>query len=246
MKALIEESKGFNFRLQGYGKISSARKGLQKININRLIGFIYLSDNVSDEIALREFIILLDKMCVRKTKRFVFALKEGNNLESLLKDIEIKNLEIYYQEYDDLTDVVIKRYLFGTVLSLDSTLYKHNRKNEIHNFYSLPSIKFDPIYSSLQLKVLDPVRERETLEEAEKDDLYIPLVKSLSPIYTLLRRYVIRLHYKSDTSVILKLLEEEINKIPSNKSRYSIYILLKMIGESYGQSVEIQIRFEDF
>lgn len=172
LEALYSEAKKYNFCLQGYGNLEDAIKGLKKTNISEILGFIFVGRELyySKE-GLSELLNTCNRLCRYSPKKFIFALQNSKGLADALEISSFENLKVsYLPDFEILTDTVINKQLFGSIL-LDSyepyLLHEQSEKNVVSQSATL---KYEPLFSDYVLKCLDPVDKLNTYEMTTLND----------------------------------------------------------------------------
>lgn len=195
--ALYEESKKYNFNLQGYRIISKALDGLLKTNSMDIAGFCVVLTSLQDEDldGLRTFIKRCDLYSDpvnNVKKRFVVALFDSSGIEQFLKSCGTKNLEFYLSEVKILTDVIVKREIFGTLLDGVFTPYKGSKiQSSVIMPKELPLLKLNLPFPRDLLMAISPVQKLDTLTRTIVEDRILEHLYNTQSLYSSVRNYKI-------------------------------------------------------
>ena len=174
LEALYEESKNFDFVLQGYGNIKDSYKGLQGVNIKNILGFVYLGDILPDVKQLNQFLQICNLIAANKPRPFVLALASGVSISASVNTKKYKNLRFYtLPPIEILTNLVIRADIFGPILLENFKPYQFDDEVDDTQISSLNTIEYRPIISKIFYGVLSPVRCQESIQECvEMDKIY--------------------------------------------------------------------------
>lgn len=175
LEALYSEAKNYNFCLQGYGNCQDALNGLLKTNISEILGFIFVAQDVDlYKNSLVKFIRTCNSLCKHNKKKFIFALQNSKGLSGILNATEFNNLKVsYLPNFEVLTDTVINRQLFGSILldNFEPYVLKKTEHKSV-NFYN-KSLNYEPLFSEYVLKCLDKIDVMTNYEQTLlNDDVY--------------------------------------------------------------------------
>lgn len=127
LKSLYKEALHYDFKLQGYGNVTNALKGLLKTNIDDILGFAYVNTRLPSNTQPLEFFIktcgVLSE-CYDRPKKFLFALQDTTGLEDIFSQ-DFGNLEFsFLPDTDVYTDLEINRGIFGSILKYNYDPYR--------------------------------------------------------------------------------------------------------------------------
>lgn len=235
MDALYKEAISFDFALQGYGNPDAALKGLCYTNISDVIGFLYMASRLPKNVdALRRFLFVCDKMASDNGLTFLFALNSKQNPWSMLGLEEYTNLRFStLTAIDDVTDTLIKRDIFGSLLLSRFEPYDFREKQEILDKKQpiIPVLEYRPVFSSLVLKVLEPSVGLMSLTQTLKADAIYCELLQVSRVASDIRRFVIMRRIGMDTERLKKSLDRTINDIDDPTSYCNYRALLQLAAE---------------
>lgn len=127
LKSLYKEALHYDFKLQGYGNVTNALKGLLKTNIDDILGFAYVNTRLPSNTQPLEFFIKTCGMlseCYDRPKKFLFALQDTTGLEDIFSQ-DFGNLEFsFLPDTDVYTDLEINRGIFGSILKYNYDPYR--------------------------------------------------------------------------------------------------------------------------
>jgi hypothetical protein len=238
LKSIHKESKDYNFNLQGYGNLELGINGLMKTNISELYGFCYVAETLPSKVKLlKKFVELCDKISEHSSykKRFVFCLKSDAGLSQLINLLQTSNIEIYLSRFEELTDMIIRREIFGTILESHLNPFSKRKYSELLFPSSFKTLRYVSIMPPRVLKALEPVRFRETLESTVIEDNFLSENRSNKDFLYLLRFYFIKSRFEGSSNIQMEI--EEIlknTKDPYLKTSYELlysYVKLRGIKE---------------
>lgn len=226
------ESKDCSFYIQGYrdfisysnddGTIyKSATSELYKTNINDILGFIILVDSLEPYIKdINTYLQEVNKVCKDNRRRVVIGSITAKCDRYLAQLEPTPNIDLYrVTNIDIVTDVTIRRDLFGTILAGRAPYKFLDSESNRRSYKELPTLKYTPIISKRILNVLNPV----TLisEDFDKvlsyDDIYVGYLEEGDSILAYIRKLKIKNEMGkriSSNSEEDKRIYEEINKSP--------------------------------
>lgn len=185
LEALYTEAKNYTFCLQGYGNFYDATKGLLKTNISDILGFCYVGTELfyekSDTSAYLE---TCNMLCRNNTKKFIFALQNSRGLADVLKISDFKNLNVsYLPDFEILTDTVINKQLFGSILLDNYSPYLIKDEQPPVFKVENPSLQYQTLFSDYVLQCLNPIDKLATFEDTKlNDNIYQEYINDKSDI----------------------------------------------------------------
>lgn len=238
LKALHRESKEYKFNLQGYGSLKLASLGLMKTNASEIYGFSYVANSLPNKSAsLKKFLEMCDMVSEysEKPKRFVFCLKDDTGISTILDGLKIDHMEVFLTTFEELTDVVIRREVFGTILESYLNPFETSRPSEMSSPVPLKTLKYVSIFPPRVLKALGPVNIKDTLESTLIEDEFLEENKNNRDFLFYLRMFGIKMKFgdAKDRSKELDELLEQV-KDPKLKASYSLlysYVRIREIQE---------------
>ena len=246
LEALYNESKNFEFTLQGYGNIAESYKGLQGVNIKNILGFIYLGDKLPDEKQFKRFLRVCNLISANNPRPFVIALCDGATLGNSLNTKKYKNLKFYtLPSIEILTNLVIKADIFGPILLDNFQPYQFNEEVSESKIGHLNTIEYKPIISDVFYKIFSPAHYQGSLHNfIENDKIYNNLLTS-NKLLAECRLIVLRCKYLEKSGTIepthkkglydsIKSVERAIQNIEDNK----IYCCMVTVVDKLGKMVD--------
>lgn len=114
---VIRQSRDYSFKIKGFSDCKRAYNNLATTNQANILGYILLYEEVPDNSTdLVEFINFLNLIGDKDTL-VLLSFKDTDGFEQLLSYLEVDNITfMYYNDFEVLTDLVIKRNLFGSIL----------------------------------------------------------------------------------------------------------------------------------
>lgn len=241
---LVEEHKGYEFDLQAYSSLAQANDGLLKTNASDIYGFaLVLRSLPEDPKGVSNFIKRCDMVSEGSLcrKRFVIAAEDTTGIMDLVRKGKFKNLDIYLVPIDILTDQVIKRDIYGTILSGYLKPYAPVPASvfDLKKFKAKGSLACKPVFSTVDLRIVDTVRVRPTLKETEIEDMALEVLRDVGGVPYRMRKFVISKAVEGndrDTE-----LEEFIDGLADAKSRIHYRMLYEYVRRE--NLVEVDKRF---
>lgn len=195
LKPIVAESNDFSFAIKGYPTVSEGRKHFTYTNIEDIMGFIFCFYELPKKLRpLADFVSYLDTLC---DKPVVICCCEKDGMDLLLKNIVHDRIKLFVRcPVEDMTDVVIRRDLFGTIIRETLEPYPElTPKEEPKQSYVNKSIRYesilpndiDRLYESIPI-----VRNYALAVKSDKSFLYL---KDRSELLAYLRRLQIQVKY---------------------------------------------------
>lgn len=226
------ESRDCSFYIQGYrdflsysdengGVYKSAISELYKTNINDILGFIILVDSLEPYLKdINTYLQEVNKVCKGNRRRVVIGSITAKSDRYLAQLDATPNLDLFrITNINIVTDITIKRDLFGTILA-GRVPYKFLDKNiKSKNYIELPTLKYNPIISKRILKVLSSVTliSEDFNKVLSYDDVYMEYLEEGDEILAYIRKIKIvnKMGKKiNSNSTEYKRIYEEIEKSP--------------------------------
>lgn len=132
LKPLAIESKEFSFAIRGYCSVKQGIKNLKFSNQEDLLGYVLLFYELPREVSpLIDLIHRIDFVSKKGTPVvFCSMFKDGVSL--VLKNLDLRNIELsVYTDLESMTDIDIKREIFGTILKANYTPYIEGENNNV-------------------------------------------------------------------------------------------------------------------
>ncbi len=240
LNALFEESKKYEFALQGYGNFNNAHKGLMYTNLSDVLGFAFVADALPSNLAkLKAFIKLVNVMSSVKKITFLFALRDNSGLEKIVNTKRYKNITFkYIPGIEVFTDVVINKGIFGSIL-LDNYAPYVLKVTEKHEFSEdIPCLSYKPLFTKYVMSVLDTPEFLSSLEETLEYDVYYSEVSKFNSTLGSLRECYLRFLFNEDVSEDLSAIENSLHSVdnPIDFCNYNavLYCLKNKIKEKSG------------
>ena len=114
---IVEQSKDYSFKVKGFSDCTRAYNNLAGTNQANILGYILVYEEVPDNSTdLVEFINFVNLIGTKDTIVLV-AFRDTDGFEQLMYFLELDNITfMYYNDFEVLTDLVIRRNLFGSIL----------------------------------------------------------------------------------------------------------------------------------
>lgn len=234
LKSLYKEALHYDFKIQGYGNVTNAIKGLLKTNINDILGFAYVNTRLPQNVEpLKYFMYLcgiLTDGC-SESKRFLFALQDNDGLEDLFTQ-DYGNLEFsYLPDIEAFTDLEINRGVFGSILkhnynpyrNITVGLHKNNRLKNVEDgsltkadlvklLDEFPSLEYIYVINPYFLKVFDDCQIFDSLKRTVEEDAVYQDYLEYNKLYSQLRRVFLSLKFLHSSISLHRTLAKTSNK----------------------------------
>ena len=195
LEAIVKETSDYSFAIQGYADIAKAVDSLHKTNINDILGFIYMADEMPEY--YNDLINFIDKcslMC-DYTKSILFVVKDKSDLKDFLDYVESPAIKIeVITGYEVITDVIIKNSVLTILrgqekpyLNLESEKFIDYRENDKE-----PVLSYEPLFSQRILDVTSDVFKLDTLDETKMYDVILRTYEGFDEIIFTLREAFIK------------------------------------------------------
>lgn len=219
LEAIFEESKKYNFDLQGYGSFKLACDGIIKTNCSDIVGFAFVGTHLpysksKDFKFMLEFFSMINLF--PSSKKFVIATDSGASSWQKVFS-KYSNIRFFAaQPYDFMSDIVINKSVFGSILLDASKPYELKpRKSEPFDWVS-PKLEYVPLFSDAQIQCASSVETLDTLERTLDNDAVYLRFKNDSAYLKSFRFYFIALKLHDQDAIAQGLLE--VNSILEEQS----------------------------
>lgn len=195
LRPIVAESEDFSFAIKGYPTVGEGRRKFTYTNLEDIQGFIFCFYELPKKLrALADFITYLDTLC---SKPVVICCCVKDGMDLLLKNVSHDNIKLFVRcPVEELTDVVIRRDLFGTIIRETTEPYPElNPPKEIKQHDVVKSIRYESILPNDINKLYDPVIVTKDYSVALKSDKPLVYLKDRSDILAYLRRLKIQVAY---------------------------------------------------
>lgn len=226
---VCKELSNFSVGLVGHGNYEAAYRGLIHVNISEIISLAILSEKlpVGPELEfMKKLIRLFDRACdkVDFKRRLVICMQSLEGLVGVLKSCNIKNLEVYADNYEIVTDLYIKREFMGSCITGYKMPYKDSASVSVDDIKnnSLKQPSYNSVLPSNVLHALAKVRILPDLERTLAEDQYLNLLKGSSDFYYRIRTLLIHSMF-TDETIKDEVVENRIkNSADELKPQYSV------------------------
>ncbi|MNM82797.1 hypothetical protein D3C81_948380 [compost metagenome] len=230
---MIEESGDFSFMVKGYHSVEQGMKNLAYTNIDDILGVALVFDLLPENLTpLSDFINKLNSICKKMPVVLCSFFKDG--IDTLIDNTDIHNLNLYvYTDLESMTDMDIKRSIYGTIIKDRFNPYEEFNTKEILNPADYTS--YDKYYIPILDNRIDMLKEEIINAPDEKramfnDPLLSILDKEKDSILYLLRSTQIRRKYSNEISNE-NLINSLINSIDKEEDKQLYRSLFKLIKE---------------
>lgn len=165
LETIYKLAKGYSFGIQGYGSVEAARAGLLYTNAVDILGFVYVSERMPvDKTGLVDFMHTCDSL--KCAKKFLFVLKDMTNLQASVNKKMFNYLKLsYVPDVEIITDLVISRNIFGSMLIANYEPYKLKPDTPVSlSSFTTEHLQYKPLFSDYMLMCLDEVERLDTKE----------------------------------------------------------------------------------
>ena len=226
LRPIVAESSDFSFAVRGYCSIRDGVDNLKFSNFEDIKGFIFCFYELPKKLMpLVKFINYLDDLC-EKPVVICSCVKDGMSL--LIKHVHHKHIKLFVvTPVDDMTDIVIRRDLFGTILRETDQPYVKESKKETEEEQDRGMPKYVPILPKIVNRLYDRVIQTDDVQSALNFDTALRFYKGNSDILYFLRTQQI---LKKNGKFVDK--SNELAKIlKNNPDKYMYKALYRMIEE---------------
>ena len=224
LEAIYNESTEFDFELVGYGNFNNAMNGLRYVNVNDILGFAYVADTLPKKIEnLYKFLNTCNLICRYKKKLFLFCCHDQKGLKQLNLVDKYRNLEFKNVLDDDIiTDVTIRRDIFGTILINNYQPYFFKGRPAKPALGTIPTLEYSFLFTKQTLSVLSSVNKlKDSKNTLYFDKVYSDLATNY-PLLAHMRRRLILSMFSEDCSEEDRIIQEMIADVTDN-SLYAMY-----------------------
>ena len=172
MLAIIEESKGYSFSIKAYSDAKMAYNKLAFTNQSSVLGYLLVYEElpeILDDIV--NFINFLNLVGSKDTI-VLLAVNDPDGLEdTLFPALHTDNITfLYLTEYEVMTDLVIRRNLFGSIIIKKFKPYTERVElpNYVTSFNSNKNLV--PVLPEDILLIFEPIKILDTVEFTIKHD----------------------------------------------------------------------------
>lgn len=234
LEALYKEASKYKFGLQGYGNFKQACSGIYKTNPLDVIGYAIVSEALpelksSEGKSLLKLLTFINDF--ETPKNLIFATNGHLGvINALARKFPRINIS-YVVEKDAMTDIVINRDIFGSLLLGVHNPYIFEKENGLRlgNFTS-PVLQYKPLFSPYVLQCLDNVSKLETIQHTIEVDLpYQEYVKSADEIMQLFRKWKIYSSFSEDFAD-----KEKLRALVSNVTNTTLWCTYKALEKILG------------
>lgn len=169
---IVEQSKDYSFKIKGFSDCTRAYRNLSATNQSSILGYILVYEEVPDDATdLVEFINFINLIGTKETLVLI-SIKNVDGFDQLMSYFELDNITFMsYNEFEVLTDLVIRRNLFGSILIRKFKPYKD--LDEPFNFVTTYNSNKNlvPVLPKDILTILSPIIKFDTSVNTIKNDV---------------------------------------------------------------------------
>lgn len=234
LRALVAESKPYSFEVKACCSLEDGLSQLRYLNLAEIRGFVILLEEVPrdddgfyDLVDLINAINLIGNGCV-----VVLAICNSEGYDTLEDYIETDNISLFLvDDIDFMTDLVIKREIYGTIIKETSEPYvtKLSSKKPDTLYEEFHSSNVNPLFRENIQRLVEPVVVAPNVNRAIDTDDVLNSISEDDDIPYFLRLEQINKFYNvnKDTSEMFNNLLGKVSD-PYLKTIYkSIYMLIK-------------------
>lgn len=169
-KAFRDETMEFSFYLKSYPTLKSGLNNLKNTNISDILGFVIcMTELPENPRMLVKYINAIND--IAKNHVLVLCVNDRDGLEELGQYVRSNNLKMYaVTDIDVMTDIVIRRDVFGTIIREVFKPYETSRLLEIGEIYEPEILEYSPIFPEFIHRLTEPVINAPNLIRATETD----------------------------------------------------------------------------
>lgn len=226
-EAFRDETMDFSFYLKSYPTFKSGLEHLKDTNISDILGFVVAMTELPENPRLLvKYINTLNT--IANGHVLVLCINDREGLKELNEYIHSENLKIYVvTDIDIMTDIVIRRDVFGTIIREVFKPYETSRLLEIKETYKPEILEYSPIFPEFIHNLTEPVINAPDLPRALDVDEVLNSMGD-NQIGYFLRSEQLNRKYKlnKDNSKIFDNLLKDVNDNNKKELYKSIYRLI--------------------
>lgn len=213
LQAMCEEAEKYSFFIQGYGKFEKAAARLVYTNAIDILGFVYVAEDLpprgSDEWKyMLRFLGLCNLMAIKR--KFVIVIQNQIKTSVLTELKKFRHLNIVYNDnIEFITDTVINKNIFGSILLANYTPYQTEPVKEKSYNFDLPRLSYQPLVPPILFEVEEMVHVMQSTSETMEHDIVLNRHKG-NKLITTLREIVILNRMGEDSQQQEQIAREEI------------------------------------
>jgi len=195
---IADESTSYDISIALHGSFEEGYKNLIWINSSQLCALLIVAEKLptgNELLYLHKLVEAFNMISEHSEfkKRLIFGLKDDTGLAELVRSLNTSNLEVFGDRFDIMTDLYIRRELFGTAISS----YKFPYKDSVlasPQFRSRPlkALGYNPVFHPTSMRALQSVKLRTTFEETIIEDKSLELLRNDNSFYYNLRVFAIK------------------------------------------------------
>lgn len=196
LRPIVKESAEYSFAIKGYCSVEEGASNLLNSNMEDLCGFALVFFELPQDLTpLVKLINELNRIAKDKVVVLCTMVKDG--LEVLNKYLEIDNLRFFLlSDLDSMTDVVIKRSIFGTIVSETEQPYLEDYKSEEVVQGSPKDNSWFNILNEKVISLSEPVITAPDIHRAVSQDEIANKWQDVDDMFYFLRKAQIKKKYK--------------------------------------------------
>ena len=240
LEAIYKESQDMSFKIQGYGNFLDAIEGLMYVNKSHLLGCCLVSENLRKikKTDLLKFLRKLELVSTTEDSLFLFALQN----EQDLKSIDTKSFKgikfMHISGIDLITDLSIRRDIFGTMLIENRKPYILSDKEELPTIERIPTLEYIPLFQPKVLEVLNKPDIYESLASTLSLDQFLKEMEFVDKNLHDIRELWIRIHFNCDIKEMITDLYKRFTEIEDSTVFCTYMGLLEIVRGVYERKLE--------
>lgn len=236
LEAFHEESRPYRFNLTIYGNLEGAMLGISRVNASEIMGFFVALEVLPDnKKLLSRYLRYCNMISERRElneprKRFVFCLGDTTGSQEIIRPKDFPNLEIYLITYSIMTDVVIKRDVFGTLLASSGKYISGSRRSRLEPPKQTRGLLYRPLFGKADQLLLETISIKSTLSDTIIQDSFLQELQRISDFHFHVRLRVIKQAHGSNTVEEDKLISDHLGKLTGSSLIHNQLLIKYVLG----------------
>lgn len=241
LEAIYNESKKYDFDLQGYGSFKKGVEGLTLSNSVDILGFAFVGMHLptSHSKEFKEMLRFFDLIeLMNANKKFVIASDESvvpwSKVFARYKNIRF----VKTPEYDFISDIIINKHVFGSILLDNADAYELIPKEVTLTEFTVSRLEYVPLFAGTQLQCVGKVEVLDTLDRTLDFDEVYKRFKTEGAYLQVFRKYYIakKMHNEDACNLCTVEIEKILENQQSNTENWCALVALKdYIEENYNE-----------
>ena len=234
LRALVAESKPYSFEVKACCSLEEGLNQLKYLNLSEIRGFVILIEEITnDDKYFYNLVDLINSInLIGSGQPVVLAICNSDGYQSLDGYLETDNISLFLvDDIDFMTDIVIRRDIYGTIIKETSSPYvsKSKAKNVYDGQEEFSSSNVKPLFRENIQRLVEPVVVAPNINRAIENDDVLLSISEDDDIPYFLRLEQINKAYNvvKDTSEMFKTLLTKVTDRYEKTIYISIYNLIK-------------------